>query len=158
MAFLLEEKLFDKGYQVYVLDGDNVRYGLNSDLGFSSEDRTENIRRVGEAAALFADAGMVCIAAFISPYREDRDIARRAAGSRFCEIYIEANVETCEDRDPKGLYEKAKSGEIRNFTGISAPYEAPLQPDLVVNTQQLSIEESLDLLLDFVEHQCELGD
>jgi bifunctional enzyme CysN/CysC len=114
--------LFRRGYTTYVLDGDNVRYGLISNLGFSPEDRAENIRRVGEVAALFADAGMIVITAFISPYRADRQRARDAAKDGFHEIYVAADVETCERRDPKGLYKRARSGELREFTGVSAPY------------------------------------
>ena len=150
LAFALEEALFRRGYHVYVLDGDNVRYGLNSDLGFSHEDRTENIRRVGEVAALFARAGVICISAFISPYREDRALARRAAGEKFHEVYVEADVATCEQRDTKGLYKKARAGEITDFTGVSAPYEAPQQPDMVIDTRRLDVKSSIDALIEFV--------
>ncbi|MDX1581756.1 MAG: adenylyl-sulfate kinase, partial [Alphaproteobacteria bacterium] len=128
LAIEVERRLFDKGYQTYVLDGDNVRHGLNANLGFSPEDRAENIRRVGEVSALFARAGMLSITSFISPYRSDRDRAREAAGEGFHEIYIHADLETCEERDPKGLYKKARAGEIKDFTGISAPYEPPSSP------------------------------
>ena len=151
LAFALEEELFARGYQVYVLDGDNVRHGLNADLGFSHHDRTENIRRVGEVAALFADAGLVCISAFISPYRADRDVARQAAKGRFHEVYLDADVETCEERDPKGLYRKARSGKIADFTGVSAPYEIPPAPDLVVPTGTEDIATSLALAVSYVE-------
>ncbi len=151
LALALERELFRKGYQVYVLDGDNIRSGLNADLGFSPEDRAENIRRVGEVAALFADAGMIAISAFISPYRADRERARKAAGDGFHEIYIHAPLEVCEQRDPKGLYKKARAGEIPDFTGISSPYEPPENPELVVPTHELSFEESLALLVDYVE-------
>jgi len=150
LAIALEEALFQRGFQVYVLDGDNVRAGLNSDLGFSHEDRTENIRRVGEVAALFARAGVICISAFISPYREDRAIARRAAGDKFFEVYIDADVATCERRDPKGLYKKARAGEIADFTGISAPYEIPEKPDIVIDTSRQTIGSSVNALIDFV--------
>lgn len=150
LAFALEEELFRRGYNVYVLDGDNVRYGLNSDLGFSHEDRTENIRRVGEVAALFATAGVICISAFISPYIDDRELARRAAGDRFHEVYVEADVATCEKRDPKGLYRKARSGEIADFTGVSAPYEVPQHPDITIDTRILSIASSIQRLIEFV--------
>ena len=122
------------GYEAYVLDGDNIRHGLNADLGFSPEDRSENVRRVGEVAALFSRAGFVAISAFISPYRSDRARARAAAGIDFHEIYIRAPVEVCERRDPKGLYARARSGELKQFTGVSAPYEAPESPDLIVDT------------------------
>lgn len=158
LAFALEEQLFKRGYHVYVLDGDNVRYGLNSDLGFSHEDRTENIRRVGEVAALFARAGVVCISAFISPYIDDRKLARRAAGDKFYEVYVQADVETCERRDPKGLYRKARSGEIADFTGVSAPYEAPDHPELTIDTRVLSVAASIDTLLSFVAKNIGQGD
>jgi len=147
----LERRLFEKGYSVYVLDGDNIRFGLNANLGFSPEDRSENIRRVGEVAALFARAGMIALTAFISPYRSDRDRARAAAPGRFHEIYVQADVATCESRDPKGLYEKARRGEIKEFTGISAPYEAPETPELVVDTARHSIEECVSQLIAYVE-------
>jgi bifunctional enzyme CysN/CysC len=150
LAIALEEALFNRGYQVYVLDGDNVRAGLTSDLGFSHKDRTENIRRVGEVAALFAQAGVICISAFISPYREDRALARRAAGDKFFEIFVSADLETCERRDPKGLYRKARAGEIADFTGITAPYEAPEDPECVVDTSRQSVKESVQSLIDFV--------
>jgi len=151
LAMEVEQRLFAKGYQVYVLDGDNVRRGLNANLGFSPEDRTENIRRVGEAAALFADSGVICITAFISPYRVDRDRARASAPGLFHEIYIKADVETCEQRDPKGLYKKARAGEIAQFTGISAPYEPPEAPDLVVDTAGESISQSVESIIRYVE-------
>jgi bifunctional enzyme CysN/CysC len=157
LAFALEEELFRRGYHVYVLDGDNVRYGLNSDLGFSHEDRTENIRRVGEVAALFATAGVICISAFISPYVDDRELARRAAGERFHEVYVQADVATCEKRDPKGLYRKARSGEIADFTGVSAPYEAPEHADITIDTRILSVEASVRRLIDFVTAKLGAG-
>jgi bifunctional enzyme CysN/CysC len=151
LAMEVEQRLFAKGYQVYVLDGDNVRRGLNANLGFSHEDRTENIRRVGEAAALFADSGIICITAFISPYRVDRDRARASAPGRFHEIYIKADVETCEQRDPKGLYKKARAGQIAQFTGVSAPYEPPEAPDLVVDTGTENVSESVERIIRYVE-------
>jgi len=151
LAQELQRHLFAKGYQVYVLDGDNIRGGLNSDLGFSPRDRQENIRRVGEVAALFANAGVIVITAFISPYRADRYKARAAAQNTFHSIYVKADIKTCENRDPKGLYKKARAGEIKDFTGISAPYEEPENPDLTVNTATNSIEESVALLLNYVE-------
>ena len=152
LAFALEERLFDEGYQVYVLDGDNLRGGLSSDLGFTHIDRTENIRRAGQVATLFADAGLICIAAFISPYRSDRAIAATNA-KRFHEIYIRADLTTCESRDPKGLYKLARAGEIENFTGIDDVYEEPDDPAFVVDTTELTIEQSLASLSDFVaEH------
>jgi len=151
LAFALEEELFKRGYQVYVLDGDNVRYGLNSDLGFSPEDRTENIRRVGEMAALFADAGIICLSAFISPYREDRQMARKAAGDKFHEIYVKADVATCEERDPKGLYAKARAGEIKEFTGVSAPYEEPERAEVVVDTSFAPVDSCVVKALDYIQ-------
>jgi bifunctional enzyme CysN/CysC len=151
LAMEVEQRLFQKGFLVYVLDGDNVRGGLNANLGFSPEDRAENIRRVGEVATLFADAGFLCITAFISPYRADRRRARESAGGAFHEIYIEADLETCERRDPKGLYRKARSGEIPDFTGISAPYELPVRAELTVQTGAHSIEDSVQQVVDYVE-------
>jgi bifunctional enzyme CysN/CysC len=151
LAMALEHRLFDEGYQVYVLDGDNVRTGLNANLGFSPEDRAENIRRVGEVAALLSDAGLIVITAFISPYRADRDRAREAGGNSFREIYIKADVETCESRDPKGLYKRARAGEIQEFTGISAPYEEPADPELVVDTSDRDIESCIDELVAYVK-------
>jgi bifunctional enzyme CysN/CysC len=150
LAFQLEQHLFRKGYQVYVLDGDNVRHGLCSDLGFSPEDRVENIRRVGQAAELFAGAGVLVITAFISPYRADRDRVRAIAPDRFHEVYVAADLSTCESRDPKGLYQKARRGEIEAFTGISAPYEPPASPELVVDTSQKSIDECIASLNDYI--------
>jgi len=151
IAMEVERRLFQKGYMVYVLDGDNVRYGLNADLTFSPRDRAENIRRIGEVAALFADAGMIAIAAFISPYRADRQRARNAAKEAFHEIYVKADISTCEGRDPKGLYKKARRGEIQEFTGISAPYEEPEAAELVVDTSALPIEDSVRAVVDYVE-------
>ncbi len=150
LGFTLEEVLFREGFQVYVLDGDNVRGGLNRDVDFSPEGRAENIRRIGEVAALFADAGLICISAFISPYRADRATARAAAGEKFHEVFVDASVETCEQRDPKGLYQKARRGEIQDFTGISAPYEPPEKPELVVNTNDQSIGECIEQLATYV--------
>ncbi len=156
IAQATERELFQRGYHVYVLDGDNVRGGLNANLGFSPEDRAENIRRVGEAAALFADAGVLVITAFISPYRADRDRARAAAErllgeDAFQEIHIEADLATCEARDPKGLYKRARSGEIRDFTGVSAPYEAPDKPDLVIDTGGNAVDQCVDEVLAYVD-------
>ena len=151
LAMLVERALFDRGRQVFVLDGDNVRRGLNADLGFSPDDRAEKIRRIGEVAALFGRAGNICITAFISPYRADRDRARQAAPESFHEIYIKADLSTCEERDPKGLYKKARAGEIPEFTGISAPYEPPAQPDLEVDTAELPIEACVDRIVDYIE-------
>ena len=151
IAMAVEQELFRRGYQTYVLDGDNVRRGLNSNLDFSPEDRAENIRRVGEVAALFADSGQIVVTAFISPYRTDRRRARAAAGSGFHEIYIKASLETCEKRDPKGLYRRARTGEIAEFTGVTAPYETPESPELTIDTDHLSIEQSVAAVLDYVD-------
>jgi adenylyl-sulfate kinase len=148
----LERELHELGKQAYVLDGDNVRFGLNADLGFSPEDRTENIRRIGEVGNLMAQAGLICITAFISPYREDRERARKAAGDNFYEVYVKASVAICEERDPKGLYKKARAGEIPEFTGISAPYEEPENPELVVDTAE-SFGACLEQLKAFVLQQ-----
>lgn len=157
LALELESQLFRKGYQVYVLDGDNLRNGLNVNLGFSPEDRAENIRRAGEVAALFAEAGFIVITAFISPYRADRDRVRAIGPDSFHEVYVKASLETCEKRDPKGLYHKARTGEIPEFTGISSPYEAPEEPELAVDTDRLTVEESVALLLEYVEKNLVSG-
>jgi len=151
LALELERRLFAKGYQVYVLDGDNIRKGLCSDLGFSPADRSENLRRVGEVAALFSKAGVIVITSFISPYAEDRRRARSALPEGFHSIYIDADLKTCEKRDPKGLYKKARSGELKNFTGISDKFEAPDNADLIINNGKQSIEESVSQLEEYVE-------
>jgi adenylyl-sulfate kinase len=139
-----------------VLDGDNVRGGLNADLGFSPEDRAENIRRVGEVAALFADAGTIVLASFISPYQTDRDRARQAASDVFHEVYVKADLSVCEARDPKGLYKRARAGEIPEFTGISAPYEAPDAPECTVDTATETPEESAARLVAYIEQASAL--
>ncbi len=151
LAVGLERRLFNLGYQVYVLDGDNVRHGLNGDLGFLPEDRAENIRRIGEVAALMARAGMIVLTAFISPYRSDRDRARAATGDGFHEIFVKADLAICEERDPKGLYARARAGEIPDFTGISAPYEAPDKAELVVDTGLYDVETCVDFVAEFVQ-------
>ncbi|SMC20791.1 adenylylsulfate kinase [Andreprevotia lacus DSM 23236] len=150
LAMALEQALMVRGYSCYVLDGDNLRRGLNANLGFSPQDRSENIRRVGEVAALFADAGLICITAFISPYRADRERARQCCRLPFHEIHIAADLATCERRDPKGLYKQARAGSITEFTGISAPYEAPLQADCVIETGTEPLPQSLAKLLNHV--------
>ena len=151
VANATEKVLHDMGLQTYILDGDNVRMGLTKDLGFSHKDRTENIRRITEVANLFADSGSIILTAFISPYRDDRDNAREIIGNEdFIEVFVSADLSVCEERDPKGLYKKAIAGEIKNFTGISDPFEEPLKPDLVVNTAELSIEESVKVLEVFI--------
>jgi adenylylsulfate kinase len=135
-----------------VLDGDNVRHGLNKNLGFSPDDRTENIRRIGEVAKLFTDAGVIVFTSFISPYRADRDAVREMMGKGdFVEVLVDASVETCEGRDVKGLYKKARAGEIPEFTGISAPYEAPASPELSLDTNAQSVEESVEALVGYLE-------
>ncbi|MES2538047.1 MAG: adenylyl-sulfate kinase [Pseudomonadota bacterium] len=150
LSMALEAALTRLGYSCYVLDGDNLRKGLNGDLGFGPADRTENIRRVGEVAALFCDAGLICITAFISPYRADRERARQSCGAAFHEIHIAADLATCESRDPKGLYKKARSGKLAEFTGVSAPYELPIHPELVVDTAAENIDMSLKKLFSYV--------
>ncbi len=156
LAFSLEQYLFRLGYQVYVLDGDNIRHGLCADLGFSPEDRVENIRRVGHAAALFARAGVLVLTAFISPYRADRDRVRALASEMFHEIHVDADLGTCEERDPKGLYAKARKGEIADFTGVSAPYEPPVAPELHLDTATHSVEDSVAVLADYVSKKFAL--
>lgn len=144
IAFELERQLISTKHLVYVLDGDNVRHGLSRDLGFSPEDRTENIRRVAEVAKLFNDAGLIVITSFISPYQADRDLARKIIGSeRFIETHLCTDLQTCEKRDPKGLYKKVRQGSIAEFTGISAPYEAPYNPEIILDTEMLSIADSV---------------
>jgi len=154
IATELERELFNMGRSVYVLDGDNIRHGLGSDLGFAPKDRTENIRRVGEVAKLFADAGVICITAFISPYRADRDMVRKIMPpGRFVEVFVNAPLEVCESRDPKGLYAKARAKEIKEFTGISAPYEAPRHPEIELRTDQLTVPESVARVLEHLQLQ-----
>ncbi len=152
----LEQRLFEQDKQAYVLDGDNIRHGLSSDLGFSPEDRTENIRRIGEVAALFAEAGFIVITAFISPYQADRDLARKCAGDIFKEVFIDTPVEVCEERDPKGHYEMARAGKIPEFTGISAPYEAPTAPELTIKTPGREISDCVTELEAFVAANFDL--
>jgi adenylyl-sulfate kinase len=149
IATELERQLFTLGKHAYVLDGDNMRHGLASDLGFSPQDRTENIRRVGEVAKLFADAGLICITAFISPYRADRAMVRSIAPpGRFFEVFVNAPLPICEQRDPKGLYAKARANQIKDFTGISAPYEEPAGHELELRTDLLSIPDSVAKIID----------
>jgi len=150
LAQKIERRLFDKGCNVYMLDGDNIRDGLNSNLGFSDADREENIRRIGEVAALFARAGFIVITAFISPFMNDRKKALKAFKDNSYEIYLSCDLETCEKRDPKGLYKKARIGEIKDFTGIDSPYEVPKSPNLEIDTQSLSIEKSEKALYEFI--------
>ena len=147
----LESALFARGCQTFVLDGDRVRHGLCSDLDFSEKSRHENIRRVGEVAKLFAEAGFICIAAFISPYRADRRLVRAMSGDRFVEVYVNAPLKTCESRDPKGLYAKARANQIKNFTVISAPYEPPLNPEIEVHTDKLAVDGAVEKILRYVQ-------
>lgn len=153
LASALEQTLLHSGISAYRLDGDNVRFGLNKNLGFGPDDRTENIRRISEVAKLFADATVVAITAFISPYRADRDTARSlhaAAKIPFIEVYADAPLEVVEKRDPKGLYKKAKAGEIKEFTGISAPYEEPKAPEIHIKTHEVSVEQGVQIILDYL--------
>ncbi len=151
VASSLEKRLHDMGKLTYTLDGDNVRHGLNSDLGFSDEDRVENIRRIGEISKLFVDAGVITIATFVSPFREDRQKVRDLLGKDFVEIYIDCPIEVCEKRDPKGIYKKARAGEIKHFTGIDSPYESPISPEIVVSTHLNTLDECVDKLVDYLE-------
>ncbi|MCY9110009.1 adenylyl-sulfate kinase [Bacillus atrophaeus] len=148
MANAVDEKLYERGIQSYVLDGDNIRHGLNQDLGFRAEDRVENIRRIGEVAKLFVDSGQIILTAFISPFREDRKMVKeKFPQEEFFEIYIKCPLNICEERDPKGLYKKARSGEIKHFTGIDSPYEAPLSPDLTIESDKIPIADAADLII-----------
>lgn len=150
IASALEGKLHDMGYLTYLLDGDNLRYGLNSDLGFTSKDRTENIRRVSEVAKLFVDAGIITITTFISPFKEDRNSARKLLREDFVEVYVDCPLDVCEKRDPKGIYKKAREGAIKNFTGIDSPYEKPNNPEIAIktfeNTEKQCVEEIIEYL------------
>jgi adenylylsulfate kinase len=152
LAIGLEQYLFEAGFKVYLLDGDNIRKGINKDLGFSSADRTENIRRIGEVSRLMLDAGLIIISAFISPFRDDREMVKEIVGEeRFTEVFVDCPLEVCEKRDTKGLYKKARQGFIRDFTGIGSPYEIPEHPNLVIHTDKESIDESLSKLINHVE-------
>lgn len=154
IAHHLEKGLFDRGIRSYVLDGDNVRHGINSNLGFSREDRKENLRRIAEIVKLYIDAGIVVLAAFISPYREDRAYVKDIVGSEdFFEIYVKCSLNVCEMRDPKGLYKKARAGLIKNYTGIDAPYEEPLHPDLTIDTVDLDVDSSVKSVLTFLDER-----
>ena len=156
IAVALEEVLLDRGKLVYRLDGDNIRMGINKNLGFSAEDRRENIRRIGEIAKLFVDAGIITLTSFISPYREDRDRVRRLhadSGMDFIEVFVDCPLAVAETRDPKGLYKKARAGEIKNFTGIDDPYESPEAPELILPSDKLTLEEEVDLLIRFLEQR-----
>ncbi|MEZ6192387.1 MAG: adenylyl-sulfate kinase [Phycisphaerales bacterium] len=156
VAVALEQVLMQRGYHAYRLDGDNIRMGLNKNLGFSAEDRDENIRRIGEVTKLFADAGIISVTSFISPYKAARDMVRKLhedAKIPFLEVHVDCSLEEAEKRDPKGLYKKARAGEIKGFTGIDDPFEAPENPEITIKTHELSIEESVQALLDALEER-----
>lgn len=160
IAVALEQVLFERGKLAYRLDGDNVRLGINKNLGFSAGDRTENIRRIGEIAKLFVDTGVIVLSSFVSPYRADRDIVRQLhldAGMDFIEVFVDVPLEEAEKRDPKGLYKKARAGEIKNFTGISDPYEAPLHPELILNSHTMSLQAEVEALLALLNSRGILG-
>jgi adenylylsulfate kinase len=151
LTVALEKELFERGIHTYRLDGDNIRHGLNKDLGFSPEDRTENIRRIGEVAKLMVDAGLITLTAFISPYQNDRNYVRSLLEeNEFIEVYVKCSLEICEKRDPKGLYKKARTGEIKQFTGIDAPYEEPVQPELIVDTEHQSLDKSVRQVIQYL--------
>jgi adenylyl-sulfate kinase len=154
IADALETRLAEMGYHTYLLDGDNIRHGLNKDLGFSVEDRTENIRRIGEAAKLFVDAGIIALTAFISPFRSDRRMVREiVAAEEFIEIFVDTPLDVCEERDPKGLYAKARRGEIRDFTGIDSPYEPPECPEVHLHPDRESVEQSVERIIKGLEER-----
>jgi len=156
IASALEQVLVQSGVPCYRLDGDNIRFGLNKNLGFSAEDRAENIRRIGEVAKLFADSGQITLTSFISPYRADRDAARSVhdeAGIAFIEVFVDTSLEECEKRDPKGLYKKARAGEIKGFTGIDDPYEAPTNAELVIKTEGKDVNESVQEVIDYLRER-----
>ena len=153
IAVALEKALFDGGKLSYRLDGDNVRLGINKNLGFSEQDRKENIRRIGEIAKLFGDAGTIALSSFISPYKEDRDEVRRlhqSANLSFVEVFVDCSLEVAEQRDPKGLYKKARAGEIKNFTGIDDPYEAPTDPEIHLKSDEMSLEQEISIVIDYL--------
>ncbi|MCP4053898.1 adenylyl-sulfate kinase [Mesoflavibacter zeaxanthinifaciens] len=157
IANLVEQQLFEKGIKTYTLDGDNIRKGINNDLTFSPEDRTENIRRIAEISNLMIDAGLVVLAAFVSPYKKDRENVKNIVkNSNFVEVFINTSVEECERRDVKGLYKKARAGEIKNMTGISAPYEAPEQPDIEIKTEEVSVKEAVNKIIDHITPKLKL--
>jgi len=156
VAVALEEALYERGHLSYRLDGDNIRFGINKNLGFSAEDRTENIRRIGEIAKLFVDSSIIALSSFISPYREDRDKVRQLhveSNMPFIEVYVDCALAEAEKRDPKGLYKKARAGEIKNFTGIDDPYEEPINPEIHLRTDQMTLEEEVDTVINYLEQQ-----
>lgn len=151
LANIVEQKLFQMNYNTYLLDGDNVRHGLNKDLGFSEESRVENIRRIGEVSKLFLDSGIIVLTAFISPFKSDRNLARSLVKKeQFIEVFVDASLETCEKRDPKGMYLKARSGEISHFTGISSPYETPQNPELHIVNNQITLEDASNQIIEYL--------
>jgi adenylylsulfate kinase len=151
LAVQLEAQLFERGFKTYLLDGDNIRAGINKDLSFTDEGRVENIRRIGEVAKLMLDSGVIVLSAFISPFNADREQVKNIVGAdNYIEVFVDTPIEVCEQRDVKGLYKKARAGEIKNFTGIDSPYEKPEKPDVIVPTDKMSVNDSLDLLLNFV--------
>jgi len=150
VAAMLEQKLYDRGRLTYLLDGDNVRHGLNLDLGFSKEDRIENIRRIAELSKLFVDAGIIIIATFISPFIGEREKVKRLLGDDFREIYVDCPLEICENRDPKGIYKKARQGRIKDFTGIDSPYEKPINADITIHTNENSLEECASQIINYL--------
>ncbi len=154
LSYTLEQKLYEMGIRCFVLDGDNIRHGLSKDLGFSPEDRRENLRRVGEVARLFVEAGILTIAAFASPFKADREMVRKLfTPGEFIEVYVKCPVEICEKRDPKGLYEKVKKGEIKGLTGFDAPYEPPENPEIILETDKCSVEECIQKILQFLKEK-----
>lgn len=156
IASLVEQVLFKKGYLTYTLDGDNIRRGINKGLGFSRDDRKENLRRIAEVAKLFVDSGMITIAAFISPLKEDREMIKSIIGANdYVEIFVDTSVEECERRDVKGLYKKARAGQIKNFTGINAPYEKPENPEVVIKTEEESIDQSVEKVIKYLTNKIE---
>lgn len=157
IANAVEARLNDMGIHTYILDGDNVRAGLNSNLGFTDEDRKENIRRIGEVAKLFTDSGIVVLTAFISPFKEDREQAREILGDMFHEVHVDADLATCESRDPKGLYKKARAGEIPNFTGIDSPYEAPDNPELKINTSKMDLDMCAEIVTNYIKEKVAIS-
>ncbi len=157
LAVQLEAHLHRQGFKTYLLDGDNIRNGLNKDLSFTDEGRVENIRRIGEVSRLFVDAGIIVLSAFISPFAADREQVRTIVGAEnFVEVFVDAPLEVCEQRDVKGLYKKARAGEVKNFTGIDSPYEPPLQPDVHIPTHLQNVEESMEILLSFIRSRISL--
>lgn len=157
IAVQLEAMLYDRGYKTYLLDGDNIRTGLNRDLTFTEEGRVENIRRIGEVGKLMIDAGLVVLSAFISPFEADRNQVKKIVGAEnYCEVFVDTPLEICEQRDVKGLYKKARAGEVKNFTGIDSPYEKPAKPDIVIETVKVSVDEAVEKLFELIKSRITL--